>query len=239
LVVNASGVVNDRSVVRSIGTEIWFALSIAGIVGEAVTRMKYVQIIVAFTMASAAIGILHAAPDSLVTFRDVALRLVEARPMLAPLERNEVRLDAVVANMRSAVEAEARMRSAGMHARGGQNQRLLGEADAMRGNIAFGQGEVTRIADDIRGQVAELTAAIARADALRTLDCGVGIDAGGCGGRALGKSYQGARDELIAGTQRAVRHADEAQRSADQLAGRAPSGMSIRTSGPGPTMAGK
>jgi hypothetical protein len=167
-------------------------------------------------------------------FRYAATHFLSRPGGLPLIQLDEIRLDTALQDARSAMQAESRLRAAGNSGAFGPNQRMLGEADATRGIIAFQQGEIERLSTDIEHRTDALAEAINRLDALWMRDCHRDEAAMDCGSDALGPRYLAAREDALAGIQQAIAHARIVRAQVEAMATARPVGISLRSSSPGP-----
>jgi hypothetical protein len=164
------------------------------------------------------------------SFEQAADLFVRDGAGLAPIEADELKLDAALDAARSAMRDEARLRRAALHGVAGQDQRFLGEADAAKGAVAFQQGEIDRLAQDIARRSSGMTSDLAQIDALRKQECEPGSAEPACGTPSLGARYDSARTHALAALDQAARHAALAQREMSTIVTAAPAGLSVRSS---------
>lgn len=172
-------------------------------------------------------------------FHEAALRFLDGPNALLPIQLDEIRLDAALRNAHSVAHAEDRLRAAGKSGAIGPNQRVLGEADATRGVIAFQQGEIERLFTDIKHRVDGLAKDLDRLDELQARDCHRDEAVMDCGGTALGARYRTARENALSESRRAIAHARSTRAQIEAIATARPAGVSLRSSAPGLMPPGK
>lgn len=196
---------------------------------------RIADFVVACILVSAsahALGQTATAPPA--NFHDAALRFLDGPDALLPVQLDEIRLETALCDAYSAARAEDRLRDAGKRGVLGPNQRVLGEADATRGAIAFQQGEIERLSMDIEHRSNRLAKDLDRLDELRVRDCHRDEAAMDCGGGILGARYLTARENALAVSRQAIAHARSIRAQIAAIATARPAGVSLRSSSPGP-----